>query len=102
MEWHQVLIKPWITEKGTQSLENKESKYLCYPFEVNIHATKTEVKKAFQQMTEEVYDKQVDVHRVNTVKVLAKARRRGPHLGRSRQRKKAMVYISQDYALEIF
>lgn len=102
MHWHQILIKPLITEKSTASQEDSETRYKCYPFEVNLHATKDEVKKAVEQMALEMYDKTVKVHRVNTVRVHAKWRRRGTKIGSTRESKKALVFIPRAQALEIF
>jgi len=101
MEWHQVLIRPLITEKGTASLERKDSKCICYPFEVSQKATKTDIKKAVEAMSMALFDKKVDVKRVNTISVKGKMRRRGARSGMTRARKKAFIYLPAEQAIEI-
>lgn len=79
-----VLIKPWITEKAT--LLQKQGKYV---FEVDSKATKSEIKKAI-----ETYYK-VKVVQVNILKVKGKIRRLGRVVGKTRNRKKAIVTINK-------
>jgi large subunit ribosomal protein L23 len=101
MEWHQVLIRPLITEKGTDALARKDSRHICYPFEVHQHATKTEIKEALVAMAMALFDKKVEVKRVNTITVRGKTRRRGLRTGMTRSWKKAFIYLPADQAIEI-
>ena len=101
MEWHQVLIQPLITEKSTEVLGNTESKCICYPFEVNGKATKTEIKLAVQKMVHDLFEKEIKVQRVNTAKMPGKIRKRGRFVGKSSDRKKAYIYVNQEDAFEI-
>ncbi|MDP6112985.1 MAG: 50S ribosomal protein L23 [Planctomycetota bacterium] len=101
MEWHQVLIRPLITEKGTAALEDTESKLVCYPFEVHKQATKDDIKEAVRQMAQELFDREVDVKKVNTMNTSGKTRRRGKYAGVTRGRKKAFIFIPSDQRIEI-
>ncbi|MDA0837187.1 MAG: 50S ribosomal protein L23 [Planctomycetota bacterium] len=101
MEWHQILIRPLITEKGTAALDDKEAKLVCYPFEVHKHATKDDIKEAVRRMALELFDRRVDVKKVNTLNSSGKIRRRGKYAGITRARKKAFIYIPADQRIEI-
>ena len=102
MEWHQVLIKPLITEKATASMERKDAKLICYPFEVSLGATKPDIKAAIERMAQELYGKTITVKRVNTLSVKGKIRRKGGKTGKTGARKKALIYLPVDEAIDIF
>ncbi|MBI2192828.1 MAG: 50S ribosomal protein L23 [Planctomycetes bacterium] len=102
MDWHQVLIRPLITEKGTTALAKEGTRLKCYAFEVNRLATKEEIRAAMKQMVLEMCDKEVDVRRVNTMKVHGKFRRRGMRWGVTADTKKALVFIPREQGIDLF
>lgn len=86
-----ILIKPVVTEKSTGLLaENK------YTFIVDLKANKTEVKKA----VEEIF--KVKVEKVNTMRVKGKIKRVRKSVGKTPDRKKAIVTLKQGDKIEIF
>jgi len=88
---YRVLVKPLISEKATfLSGENK------YVFEVTINSTKKEVAQAVK----DVYG--VNPIKVNIIKVLGKARRYGKVSGRTKNRKKAIVTLSEGESLQLY
>ena len=90
---YDIVIRPIITEQSMEDLDIK--KYVC---EVDKSATKTEIKKA----VEEIFG--VTVLKVNTVTVRGKEKRTGRYpAGYSRTWKKAVVKLSEDSKdIEIF
>lgn len=80
-----VIIKPCITEKST--IETEQGKYT---FVVDRRATKTEIKKAVEQLF------QVKVLKVNTLNYEGKEKRMGVHTGRRADWKKAVIKIDLD------
>ena len=85
MTAHDVIIAPVITEKS--NLDMAEGKYT---FRVNKSSSKTEVKKA----VEELFN--VKVVSVNTVSMPGKEKRMGVHSGKTPDWKKAIVKIDTD------
>ncbi len=83
MDSYQVLVRPLITEKGIE--QSKASNQ--YPFEVNVKATKSEIRKA----VEEVFS--VRVRKVCTMMRHGKARRVRYTRGKTRHWKKAVVTL---------
>ena len=78
-----VLLRPLVTEKSSRLMEQN-----AYSFEVQLGATKGQVKMAIQQRFK------VNVLQVRTVRVLGKFRRRiGPRGGYQSDWKKAIVRI---------
>ena len=61
-----------------------------YTFDVNVQATKTQVKKAI----EEIFD--VKVVKVNVMNVKGKLKRQGRYAGYTKKRRKAIVSLSSD------
>jgi large subunit ribosomal protein L23 len=88
---HDVIIRPVISEKSYTLLDNNK-----YTFEVHPKASKTEVRKA----VEEVF--KVKVTGVNTIKVPPKPKRQGWTSGRTAARKKAIVTLAPGYSIEFF
>ena len=64
---HDIILRPVLTEKGYDGIADKR-----YIFEVDIHANKSEIKKAV-----EACFKPVKVARVNTLRTLGKIQRQG-------------------------
>lgn len=86
-----VLKKPVISERSMAMLE--ENKYTFY---VNPDANKIEVKNA----VEELFN--VTVLNVNTMSVKGKEKRMGRYVGRTADRKKAIVKLKAGDKIEIF
>ncbi|MBC7346187.1 MAG: 50S ribosomal protein L23 [Clostridia bacterium] len=85
-----VIIRPVVTEKSTRLMaENK------YTFFVHPRATKVEIRRA----VEELFG--VHVVQVNTLKVRGKQRRLGRRIGRTPDRKKAVVTLKPGDKIEI-
>jgi len=80
---YQIIQKPIITEKGLGAKERFRT--LC--FQVQQHATKTEIKEAVQTIFK------VKVESVHTALVHGKLRRRGMQVGRRGDWKKAYVKL---------
>lgn len=87
-----IIRKPVITEKSMNGMEDKK-----YTFIVDVHADKTMIKKA----VEEVFG--VKVKSVNTMNRLGKEKRVGVHVGKRPDTKKAIVTLTEDSkAIEFF
>ncbi len=87
MNINDVIIKPIITEKSSEALYSN-----VYTFEVDVRATKTDVKKAI----ETIFAKsEAKVSKVNVIRVKQKAKRMGRYEGFVKGYKKAIVTLSQ-------
>lgn len=86
-----VLIRPVVTEKALRLMEENK-----YTFFVNTAANKIEIKNAVQKQFN------VDVDKVTTVKVRGKQRRQGRFVGRTSDRKKAIVKLKAGSKIELF
>ncbi|OYD06532.1 50S ribosomal protein L23 [Paludifilum halophilum] len=87
-----IIRRPLVTEKTTDFMEENK-----YTFEVDLKANKTEIKKAI----EKIFD--VKVAQVNTMRVKGKPKRMGRYEGRTPNRKKAIVKLTDDSkGIEIF
>jgi len=85
MEARDVILRPVITEASMANLDDKR-----YTFDVNVQATKTQVKKAI----EEIFD--VKVVKVNIMNVKGKLKRQGRYAGYTKKRRKAVVTLTPD------
>jgi len=85
MEARDVILRPVVTESSMANLDDKR-----YTFDVNVQATKTQVKKAI----EEIFD--VKVVKVNVMNVKGKLKRQGRYAGYTKKRRKAIVTLSSD------
>lgn len=85
MEARDIILRPVITEASTALLDDKR-----YTFDVDVRATKTQVKKAI----EEIFD--VTVVKVNIMNVKGKLKRQGRYEGYTKKRRKAIVSLSAD------
>lgn len=85
MEARDVILRPVVTESSMAGLDDKR-----YTFDVNVQATKTQVKKAI----EEIFD--VKVVKVNVMNVKGKLKRQGRYAGYTKKRRKAIVTLSSD------
>lgn len=89
---HQVILQPLVTEKGVfQSQELNQ-----YTFQVNLQATKTQIKDA----VEKLFD--VKVAKVATQNVKGKSRRYRFIYGRTKDKKKAIVTLAGDHRIDFF
>ncbi|MEE6691195.1 50S ribosomal protein L23 [Lactiplantibacillus plantarum] len=85
MEARDVILRPVVTESSMADLDDKR-----YTFDVNVQATKNQVKKAI----EEIFD--VKVVKVNVMNVKGKLKRQGRYAGYTKKRRKAIVTLSSD------
>ena len=80
-----IIKRPVITEQTSELMAGK-----VYVFEVDLRASKTEVKTAIEQIFK------VKVVKVNTLRMPAKPKRYGRHSGYTSEWKKAIVKLSDD------
>ena len=85
MEARDIIIRPVLTEKSYDGIENKK-----YVFVVAKSATKTAVRMA----VEELFG--VKVEKVNTVNCHGKLKRMGRNEGYTSDYKKAIVQLTKD------
>ncbi len=88
----QVVVRPIITEKSSASLADENQ----YTFEVADDANKHEIKHAVEQLFS------VHVRQVRTSRQRGKWRRRGVHLGKRPNWKKAVVTLAEGETIEVF
>ena len=92
LEPYQVVLRPLITEKATQVAE----RHNAYAFEVNQMATKTEIKEAVEVLF------QVKVDDVRTQNRKSVRRRYRLKVGNTKNWKKAIVKLKDDYRIDFF
>ena len=92
LQSHQVVIRPLVTEKGTYQSE----KFNAYAFEVSRLATKSDIKKAVEELWE------VRVVNVRTQNRKGKPRRHKASFGRTKDWKKAIVELHEDDRIAFF
>ncbi|MDD2211933.1 MAG: 50S ribosomal protein L23 [Clostridia bacterium] len=88
---HEVLLKPIVTEKTTDLMQENK-----YTFKVEPKANKIEIKKAIELIFN------VDVIDVRTMNVSGKFKRQGRSVGYTSDWKKAIVTLKQGQRLPIF
>ena len=91
MDARDILIRPLITEKSTQLMEEGK-----YAFVVAKKANKIEIAKAVAQVFN------VKVANVNTVNVSGKVKRMGRFVGKRSDYKKAIVKLAPGETIEFF
>lgn len=84
MNSYDIIRKPILSEKSYDGIAN-----LRYTFEVDVKATKTQIKRAVQ----EVFG--VEVEKVNTINYDGKLKRMGRTEGRRSSYKKAIVQLKK-------
>jgi large subunit ribosomal protein L23 len=94
LEHHQVIISPLITEKGTH--QSTHEHHNAYAFQVNLWATKDQIKKAVQELFN------VRVEKVRTQMRMGKKRRHRFRFGRLPHWKKAIVKLHPEDKIEFF
>ncbi|MCS6976812.1 MAG: 50S ribosomal protein L23 [Gemmatales bacterium] len=92
LEPHQIILRPLVTEKGT----HQSTRHNTYPFEVNLLATKEQIKAA----VEELFN--VRVAKVRTQTRVGKRKRFRNRPGRLSNWKKALVTLHEEDRLEFF
>ncbi|CUS25795.1 MULTISPECIES: 50S ribosomal protein L23 [Paucilactobacillus] len=85
MEAREIILRPVITEASMATMDDKR-----YTFDVDVRATKTQVKKAIEEIFE------VKVVQVNIMNVRGKLKRQGRYAGYTKKRRKAIVTLSAD------
>ena len=85
MNYHDIIIRPVLTEKSYDMIGGK-----TYTFIVDKRANKTEVKHA----VEEIFD--VEVAKVNIMNVKGKRKRMGRFEGTTSASRKAIVTLTPD------
>ena len=89
---YDIIIRPIITEKSMEAIEEKK-----YVFEVAPSANKIEIRKAIETIFG------VKVQSVNTVKVQGKTKGMGVHVGKRSDMKKAYIQLTADSkSIELF
>ena len=92
LESHQVIKRPLVTEKGMYASERLNA----YSFAVHPLATKTDIKRAVEELWE------VRVDEVRTQNRKGKPRRHKTALGRTRNWKKAVVKLHDEDRIAFF
>jgi large subunit ribosomal protein L23 len=87
-----ILLRPIITEKSSASQMAQNQ----YTFEVLDDANKHEIKHAVERLFS------VNVTQVRTSRQRGKWRRKGVHIGKQRNWKKAMITLAEGETIEIF
>ncbi|GMA64071.1 50S ribosomal protein L23 [Alicyclobacillus fastidiosus] len=85
MDPRDLIKRPVITERSSELME--ENKYV---FEVDPRANKVEIRKAIEKLFD------VKVEQVHTMNQTGKQKRVGRHVGRTSDRKKAIVKLAAD------
>ncbi len=88
---YDIVIRPLITEAATDAMVLNK-----YTFEVDRRANKIEIREAI----EEIF--RVRVVKVNTLWRRGKTRRRGQSVGKTPDRKKAIVTLAPGDSIEMF
>jgi large subunit ribosomal protein L23 len=88
---NEVLLAPVVSEKSYSQIADRK-----YTFKVHQDAHKTQVRQAVEQLFD------VQVARVNIVKVQPKPKRRGVTKGKRPGWKKAIVQLREGNTIEIF
>ncbi|MBQ7265856.1 MAG: 50S ribosomal protein L23 [Firmicutes bacterium] len=93
LKYYDVILKPVITEKTMNDMADKK-----YAFYVHPDATKIQIKQAVEAMFEGT-----KVASVNTMNINGKTKRRGYTFGKTNNRKKAIVKLTEESKeIEIF
>ena len=92
LEPHQVILRPLVTEKGTDASTDLNQ----YAFEVSSLATKEDIRDAVQKLFE------VRVVKVRTQNRRGKSRRYRFKMGRTSDWKRALVTLHAEDRIEFF
>jgi large subunit ribosomal protein L23 len=86
-----IIRRPVISERTMDLMQENK-----YTFEVDIRATKPQIREAVEQVFN------VDVVKVNTMRVTGKVRRMGRSEGKRPDWKKAIVTVKEGQRIELF
>ena len=89
---HQIILRPLVTEKGV----HRSTRTNQYAFEVNPLATKSDVKRAIEELFE------VTVDKVRTQNRKGKPRRHKFRFGNTKDWKKALVTLNPEHRIDFF
>ena len=92
LEPHQIIVRPLVTEKGM----HRSTRNNAYAFEVHNLATKTDVRRAVQELFS------VKVLAVHTQTRKGKPRVNRGRFGRTGTWKKAIVTLDKEHRIEFF
>lgn len=92
LESHQVIIRPLVTEKGV----HRAARHNQYAFEIHPQATKTDVRRAVQELFNVVVDK------VMTQNRRGKTRRYRNRAGVTSSWKKGVVKLNAEHRIDFF
>ena len=93
LRYYDVILRPVVTEKSMTAMAEKK-----YTFYVNPDATKSQIKESVEKMFEGT-----KVAKVNTMNLDGKKKRRGMVYGRTAEKKKAIVQLTEESAdIQIF
>ncbi len=92
LESHQVIIRPLVTEKGV----HRAARHNQYAFEIHPQATKTDVRRAVQELFNVVVDK------VMTQNRRGKTRRYRNRAGVTSSWKKGVVKLNSEHRIDFF
>ncbi|MBQ3442293.1 MAG: 50S ribosomal protein L23 [Selenomonadaceae bacterium] len=91
MDARDILIKPLITERGTDLMQDNK-----FVFVVDKRANKIQIAQAVK----EVFN--VTVEAVSTMNVKGKTKSRGRTMGKTSSYKKAIVKLAEGQTIELF
>ena len=86
LKYYDVILSPVITEKSMNAMAEKK-----YTFYVHTDATKSQIAEAVEKMFEGA-----KVAGVSTMNLSGKNRRRGNVTGKTADKKKAVVQLTED------
>jgi len=93
LKYYDIIQKPVVSERTMEEMAGKK-----YTFYVHPESNKIQIREAIEKMFDGT-----KVEYVNTMNVLGKKKRRGRRLGRTADRKKAIVQLKTDSKeIEIF
>ena len=93
LQYFDVILRPVVTEKSMADMAEKKYTFLVHP-----EANKVQIKEAVEKMFEGA-----KVKAVNTMNLEGKKKRRGMVIGKTANRKKAIVTLAADSKeIEIF
>jgi large subunit ribosomal protein L23 len=92
LESYQIIMRPLVTEKGV----HRSTRDNQYAFQVNSLATKTDVRRAIEELFN------VKVEKVRTQNRLGKHRRHKFKQGMTKSWKKAIVTLNSEHRIDFF
>ena len=92
LEPHQIIVRPLVTEKGM----HRSTRNNAYAFEVHRLATKSDVRRAVEDLFE------VTVLKVHTQNRKGKPRRTRFRQGLTKDWKKAIVKLDPEHRIDFF